>query len=160
MAQNSSPAAAPADRVIVQKRMFDAPRELVFEMWMDPSHIAQWWGPDGFTTTVQEMEVRPGGTWRFIMHGPDGTDYDNRVVYIEVTSPSRLVFHHGSDVDDDPNQFHVTVTFEERDGQTELTMISTFKTAEERNRVVEFGAIELGKQTLNHLAEYLATIQR
>lgn len=160
MTQNSSVAAASTDRQIVQRRAFDAPRELVFDMWMDPGHVAQWFGPDGFTTTVQEMDVRPGGVWRFIMHGPDGTDYDNRVDYIEVTRPERLVYNHGSDVDDDPNQFHVTVTFEERGGRTELVMTSVFRTVEARQRVDAFGAIELGRQTLNHLAEYLATIRR
>ena len=60
-----------AEREIVATRVFDASRELVFNMWIDPKHVAQWWGPKGFTNTIQEMDVRPGGVWRFIMHGPD-----------------------------------------------------------------------------------------
>ena len=64
-----------ADREIVATRVFDAPRDLVFRMWTDPAHIVHWWGPNGFTTTIHEMDVRPGGMWRFIMHGPDGVDY-------------------------------------------------------------------------------------
>ena len=79
MTTNSSPVAA-SDRTMVTARTIDAPRDLVFEAWTDPIHIARWFGPTGFTTTVHEMDVRPGGIWRFIMHGPDGTDYDNRVV--------------------------------------------------------------------------------
>src|SRR4051794_34340238 len=66
------------DREIVATRIFEAPRELVFTMWTDREHVAKWWGPRGFTNTIHEMDVRPGGTWRFVMHGPDGTDYPNR----------------------------------------------------------------------------------
>ena len=81
MAESETTAAA--EREISITRLFDAPRELVFEAWTDPEQVVQWWGPHGFTTTIHEMDVRPGGVWRFIMHGPDGTDYDNRVVFEE-----------------------------------------------------------------------------
>ena len=66
------------------------PRELVFKMWTDPKHVAQW-GPKGFTNTIYEMDVKPRGVWRFVMHGPDGVDYKNRIVYIEIVEPERLV---------------------------------------------------------------------
>src|SRR3954449_1876611 len=102
-----------ADREIVAVRVFDAPRELVWKLWTDPHHVAQWWGPNGFTNTIHEMDVRPGGVWRFIMHGPDGVDYPNRIVFIEVVEPERLVYSHGGD-EGDPVQFHVTVTFAEQ----------------------------------------------
>ena len=65
--------AGTADREIVATRIYGAPRELVWRVWTDPKHIAQWWGPQGFTNTIREMDVRPGGAWRFTMHGPDGT---------------------------------------------------------------------------------------
>jgi uncharacterized protein YndB with AHSA1/START domain len=65
-------ATSSVDREIITSRVYDAPRELVFKAWTDPKHIARWWGPNGFTTTIHEMDVRPGGAWRFIMHGPDG----------------------------------------------------------------------------------------
>lgn len=77
----SNPAGDTADREIVITRVFDAPREQVFDAWTDSEHVSQWWGPNGFTTTTHEMDVRPGGVWRFIMHGPDGVDYKNRIVY-------------------------------------------------------------------------------
>jgi uncharacterized protein YndB with AHSA1/START domain len=88
-----------SDRDLVIERIFDAPRQMVFDAWTDPETIGQWWGPRGFTTTVHEMDVRPGGVWRFTMHGPDGTDYPNRVVYDEVVAPERLVYTHGADDD-------------------------------------------------------------
>jgi len=76
-----------ADREIGTTRIFDAPRELVFRMWTDPEHVGNWWGPTGFKTTTQLIDVRPGGQWRFIMHGPDGTDYPNKIVFVEIVEP-------------------------------------------------------------------------
>lgn len=144
-------------RELTVKRVFQASRELVYKTWTDPVHLPQWWGPKGFTITVQEIDVRPGGVWRYIMHGPDGTDYDNQIRYIEVTSPERLVYAHGGDGEDD---FHVTVTFEERDGVTELTMRTLFKSAAELERVAkEYGAIEAAKSTLDRLEEQLAKLK-
>ena len=146
-----------ADRELVHTRLFDAPRELVFDAYTDPKHIAEWWGPDGFSTTVYEMDVRPGGRWRFMMHGPDGKDWPNRIVYSEVVRPERLAFEHGSDVDDDPQRFQVTITFTDEDGGTRLTQRMLFPTAEQRAMVLKFGALELGQQTLNRFAAHLAT---
>ena len=141
------------NREIITSRTFDAPRELVFKMWIDARHIAQWWGPNGFTTATHEMDVRPGGVWRFVMHGPDGVDYPNKIVYEE---PERLVYTHGDD-SEGKGEFQTTVTFEEQQGKTILTMRALFATATERDRVIEeFGAIEGAKQTLDRLAEYLA----
>jgi uncharacterized protein YndB with AHSA1/START domain len=143
-------------RSIVQTRVFDAPRELVFDVWLKPEHVAQWWGPNGFSVTTHEMDVRPGGVWRFLMHGPDGTDYPTKIIYSEVVRPERLVYTLGSD-DDGPNRFDVRVTFEDLGAQTRLTMISVFPTVEARDFVVEkHGAIEGGKQTLARLAGYVA----
>ena len=144
------------DREIVLARPLDAPREEVFDAWTDPQRIAVWWGPRGFTNTVSEMDVRPGGVWRFVMHGPDGVDYPNKVVYAEVARPERLVYSHGDDGAGDPGGFDVTVTFAERGGRTELAMRMLFASAGARDAVVEFGAIEGGNQTLDRLAEHLA----
>src|SRR5258706_7128695 len=76
-------------------RVFDAPRELVWKVWTEPEHIGKWWGPNGFTTTTHKMEVKAGGVWRFVMHGPDGRDYQNKITFIEVVKPERLVYKHG-----------------------------------------------------------------
>ncbi|TGK20053.1 ATPase [Leptospira fluminis] len=145
-----------ADREISTTRIFDAPRELVWEAWTNPKHIVHWWGPNGFTNTIDSMEVKPGGIWKFIMHGPDGTDYPNQIVYSEVVKPSRLVYTHGTGEADYPGEFRVTVLFTEKNGKTELFMRSVFKTAEARNEVVEkYGATEGLNQTLTKLADYL-----
>jgi uncharacterized protein YndB with AHSA1/START domain len=143
-----------ADREIGATRVFDAPRTLVWKAWTDPAHVALWWGPNGFTNTIHEMNVAPGGVWRFMMHGPDGTDYPNKIVFIEVVEPERLVYVHGDETD--PDQFHVTVTFTEQSGKTTLTMRSVFRTKAERDYVVEkFGATEGMQQTLGRLRDYL-----
>jgi uncharacterized protein YndB with AHSA1/START domain len=138
--------------------VYDAPRELVFRAWTDPKHVSDWWGPMGFTTTTSEMSVKPGGLWRFVMHGPDGVDYPNRVVFQEVVEPERLVYQHGGEEDFASINFHVTVTFEDvGGGKTRLTLRSIFPTTEERNYVVEkHGAIEGAHDTLARLGEHLA----
>ena len=143
-----------ADREIVTTRLIDAPRELVYEAWTNPEHVGHWFGPDGFTIATSSMDVRPGGQWVFVMHGPDGTDWPNVITYEEVTSPSRLVYLHGDDKE--PDMFHNTVTFEDEGGKTALTMRAVFKTAAAREFVVrERGAIEGGKQTIAKLARYV-----
>jgi uncharacterized protein YndB with AHSA1/START domain len=149
-----------ADREIVITRTFDAPRALVFKAFTDPRHVDHWWGPKGFRNTTLSMDVRPGGMWRYIMHGPNGRDFANRVVYTLIKEPEHLEYDHGEDTDGRPASFHVTVTFEEQDGRTTLTMRSLFPSAEARDHVVkEFGAIEGGRQTLDRLAVYLEAME-
>lgn len=159
MDARNSPDAGQDARTIVTTRVFDAPRELVFEAWTNPKHLVQWWGPNGFTTTVRAIDVRPGGVWRFVMYGPDGVDYENRIVYDEIVKPERLVYSHSGGEDLEPVRFQVTVIFEDHDGKTKLTMTALFPSAVERDRVAEkYGAIEGAKQTLERLAEHLTTM--
>jgi len=142
------------DREIVATRLLDAPCELVWEAWTNPKHLAQWWGPNGFTNTIHKIEVKPGGVWRFIMHGPDGTDYRNEIVYVEVVKPERLVYDHVSGP-----KFHVTVTFTEEGDKTRLNMQMVFESAAERdNTIRKFGAVEGLNQTLGKLHDHLAKI--
>jgi uncharacterized protein YndB with AHSA1/START domain len=146
-------------RSIITTRVFDAPRELVFEAWTDLQHLAQWWGPNSFTTTTRAIDVRPGGIWRFVMHGPDGVDYENQITYDEIVKPERLVYRHGGDEDVEPVRFHVTVTFEDLGGKTKLTMRAVFPSAAERDRVIaKYGADKGAVQHLARLAEHLATM--
>ena len=145
------------EREMTAVRLFDAPVQLVWKVWTEPQRIAQWWGPNGFTTTTDVMEVRPGGVWRFVMHGPDGRDYKNKIVYLEVEKGKRLVYKHSGDEDTEWVNFHVTVSFDERGGKTELTMRMVFPTEAELARVVrEYKADEGLTQTMNRLREYLA----
>ena len=145
-------------REIVITRVFDAPRELVFQMWTDPQHLAYWWGPRGFTTTIQEMDVKAGGAWRMIMHGPDGANYPNHNVFVEVVKPERLVYTHGGGREGGPSaDFEQTATFDDLSGKTKLTMRSLFPPAADRDRVVkQFNAFEGANQTLDRLGERLA----
>ncbi|OJY16263.1 MAG: ATPase [Myxococcales bacterium 68-20] len=144
------------DREIVLCRVFDAPRELVFKAWTEKEHFARWFGPRGFTTTIHAADMRVGGMLRFDMRAPDGKCYDNRIVFLEMKRPELLVFDHGSDKDDDPNRFRVTITFDEQsDKKTVMTMRQLHPTAERRAIGIGFGAVELGYQTLDKLAEHL-----
>lgn len=145
-------------KAIIAMRVIDAPRDLVFSVWSDAKHLAKWWGPDGFSTTTHSMDFRPGGTWRFVMHGPDGRDYENRITYDEIVKPERLAYHHGGGDDVEPVQFRTTVTFENIGGnQTRLTLHAVFPSAAERDRVIrEYGADKGAVQTLSRLANYVA----
>ena len=147
-----------ADREIIITRLINAPRELVFEAWTDPRHIDKWFGPQGYITKTSSMDLRPGGMWRFVMSGPQGT-FPSRVVFQEIVKPALLVYMHGSDIDNDPDAFHVTVTFEDLGDKTHLTMRSLLPSAEARNKVVrDFKAIEGGNQTLQRLEQHVSTM--
>lgn len=148
------------DREIVLTRVIDAPRELVFEAWTKAEHAMKWFGPKGFTCTLHEMDVRVGGRWRFDMIAPDGTLYPNRIEYVEIVPNERLVFWHGKDVDDDPERFYVTITFDrQHDNKTVLTLRQLHPSKELRDAKIGFGAVELGIQTLDKLAEHLRTLR-
>jgi uncharacterized protein YndB with AHSA1/START domain len=144
-------------KVIVGIRIFDAPRALVFAAWTDPRHLAQWWGPNGFTTTTSSFDFRPGGVWRFVMHGPDGRDYQNRVTFNEIVPNERIAYMHGGGNDVEPVQFTQRVTFEDLAGKTKLTWRGEFPSAEERARVIrDYGADKGLMQTMSRLADYVA----
>jgi uncharacterized protein YndB with AHSA1/START domain len=141
---------------MVGTRVIDAPRDLVWSVWTDPKHLALWWGPDGFTTTTSSHDFRVGGVWRFVMHGPDGRDYENRVTYDEIVPPERIAYHHGGGDDVEPVQFKTTVTFADLGRKTRVTFRGTFPSAAERTRVIkEYGADKGLVQTLSRLAAHV-----
>lgn len=148
----------PDSRAIVTTRVVDAPRERVFAVWTDPAHVSNWWGPRGFSTTTIASDFRVGGLWRFIMHGPDGTDYDNRILYREIVRPSRLAYLHGSDKDNDPEAFEATVTFEVKEGKTLITLSCVMPTQAQRDMAVKHGAIEGANDTLGRFEEQVALL--
>ncbi len=151
-----------APREIRIVREYDAPRELVWKALTDPAHVEVWWGPDGFTNTTEKIDVRPGGSWVFVMHGPDGKDWPNAITYREVVEPERLSFRHGASEDENPDEdFGGVITLEDIGGRTRLTMTSTFKDKATRDMLIrEVGAVEGGKQTLQKLADHLERMRR
>ena len=146
---------ATADREIVISRVIDAPRELVFEAFTEVRHLSQWWGPEGFTTTTRSFEFREGGVWDFVMHGPDGTDYQEWITWTGIAPPERIALLHGESRDD-PNAFESVLTFEPAGERTRIVMRTVFPTRQLRDEAVEkYHAIEGGQQTLAHLAAYV-----
>lgn len=158
MNETTVEASPTADREIVISRTVDAPRDLVWEAMTNPKHVMQWWGPDGFTNTLEKMDFRVGGVWKHIMHGPDGTDYPNKSTFTAIVKLERIEYSHGGARKGDPAaQFDATWTLEVVGKQTKVTMHLLFPTAEARDVTVKrYGAVEGGKQTLARLAEFLA----
>ena len=147
-----------ADREIVISRVIDAPRELVFEAFTEVRHLSRWWGPEGFTTTTRAFEFRVGGVWDFVMHGPDGTDYQEWIAWTEIAPPERIALLHGESRDD-PNAFESTLAFEPHGNATRIVMRAVFPTKQLRDEAVEkYHAIEGGEQTLSKLAAYVTGI--
>ncbi|MGE3508751.1 MAG: SRPBCC family protein [Vicinamibacterales bacterium] len=136
-------------------RVYDAPVKAVWDAWTVPEQVAQWWGPRGFTLTTHSKDLRAGGTWRYTMHGPDGTDYPNIATYYVVEPYRKLVYDHGA-TDDRPPLFRVTVTFTEVDGKTTMDMVSTLPTAEAARQIAKFIKQAGGNATWDRLAEHLA----
>lgn len=140
------------DRELRITRTLNAPVELVWEVWTKPEHIANWWGPNGFTNTISKMEVRQGGEWDLIMHGPDGTDYINKSVFEEVIHLKKIVYRHTP-----WPSFTSTVEFEAQGEQTHISWHMLFETAEQFIEVVKkHGADEGLKQNVVKLEAYLA----
>jgi uncharacterized protein YndB with AHSA1/START domain len=154
---SNSPGQEPMERELEIVRIFDAPRDLVFRAWTDPKHMAQWWGPKGFTNTVDQMDVKPGGAWRIIMRAPDGSEYPSQGVYREIIPPERLVFTNTA-VDKDGNVIidgFTTVTFADQDGKTKLTL-QTRGTAKVAYAANYLKGMETGwTQSLERLAQEL-----
>jgi uncharacterized protein YndB with AHSA1/START domain len=141
-------------REIVITREFSAPRELVWEAMTNPQHVVHWWGPRGFSTTIEEMDFRVGGVWKHIMRGPDGVNYPNEHVFQEIAKPERIVFSQGGKREGGENvSFLSTWTFEAlEERKTRVTIRMVFASEAARERVVkEFGAVEGGKQCLERL---------
>ena len=170
-----SHAEAPADREIVITRVFDAPRELVFEAWTEAKHMTQWWGPRFFTNSICEMDVRPGGAYRIVMRGADGVEYPITGVYREVRKPERLVMT--MDCSGHPAAWHdlvkpnrqesetnpagemlATVTFDQVGGKTKLTVRVRLISAEIREAMLKMGMTEGWSESLDRLEELVAKI--
>lgn len=140
-------------------RIYDAPVKMVWDAWTDPKQVAQWWGPRGFTITTHKKDVKTGGTWSYIMHGPDGVDYPNTTKFLEVEKYSRMVYDHGGH-EDKPPMFRVTVTFSETAGKTKMEMTMALPTPEAAAETKKFIKKAGGDATWDRLAEYLSPTDR
>ena len=155
---NGSFIAEPGKQEIIATRIFDPPRQLVFKAYTDPDLLAQWWGPRYLTTTVEKMEVRQGGVWRYVQRDPDGNVYAFHGVYHEVNSPERLVYTF--EYEGTPGHvLLVTNTFEEVDGKTKLTDHSVFQSVEDRDGMMGEGMEDGGVETMDRFDELLAKLK-
>lgn len=140
-----------AERELVIERVFDAPRELVFKAWTKPEYLRRWWGPEGFTVPVCEMDFRAGGVFRFIFRGPDGNDFPFHGSFVEIVTPEKIVFQ--GNIHDVPGQDVFTiVTFAEDGGKTKLTVRQTYAFESDATRGASVG----WSQTLDHLDQFVA----
>lgn len=139
-------------REVTATRIFDAPRALVWRAFTDPDHLKHWWGPNGFTCTFHEFDLRPGGAWRFIMHGPDGTDYKNDNVFVTIDWMERIVFDHVSFP-----KHSVTMRFEDAGGKTKLVFKQLFESLDDFEKIKLISMPGL-TQTLDRLAAHLPQI--
>lgn len=141
---------------IITERLLNAPRELVFKVLTEADHIKNFWGPDGFTNSIKQMDVKPGGQWLFTMHGPDGTDYPNRIIYRTVTPPSYLSWDHDGG-EDDPNghRFFGELELFAEGNKTRIQLRMTESSMAARDAVAKY-AVDGGIQNLERLAAYVA----
>lgn len=137
---------ASTDREFFHSRLVDAGPQDVFRAFAQPERLARWWGPNGFTSTFEKFDLQPGGVWRFVMHGPDGTDYPNESVFRELDPPGRVVIEHVSQA----HHFLLTITFEARAGQTLVGWRQVFDTAEHKSRVAPV-VVPANEQNLDRL---------
>ncbi|HEY9048442.1 MAG TPA: SRPBCC family protein [Ohtaekwangia sp.] len=139
-------------REIRMTRSFKAPIDLMWEVWTNPEHIANWWGPNGFTNTIHTMNFQEGGEWTLTMHGPDGTNYPNRSIFKEIIPFKKIVFEHFNP------HFITTVLFESKGEETQVDWSMVFDTAEMREIVVKAHKAEEGlKENLAKLENHLST---
>jgi uncharacterized protein YndB with AHSA1/START domain len=145
---------ATSGREIVSARVLDAPRALVWEAISNPEHLRRWWGPAGFSNTFHEFDFTPGGAWRFVMHGPDGSEFENESVFLAIEEPERIVFRHLMPV----HVFVMTMRLEDRGEQTALTWRMEFESAEEADKVRAFVEVA-NQQNLDRLAAVVAGLR-
>jgi uncharacterized protein YndB with AHSA1/START domain len=138
---------------LIHTRIFEAPRELVFEAWTNPEYLDKWWGPNGFTNSFHKFEMQPGGSWEFTMHSPDGTDFSNKIIFIEINKPEGIVLNHVSGP-----KYQITAIFEDLGNKTRLTWRQTFESEGVFNNVKTFA--ETGnEQNLDRLEAQLVKMQ-
>jgi uncharacterized protein YndB with AHSA1/START domain len=143
----------PTDREIVMTRVFDAPRQMVFDAFSKPELLKRWFGPRGWSLAVCEVDLRVGGTFRFVLRGPDGHEMGMRGVYREITPPERSV--HMESFDDYPGESEVTMVLVEQAGKTTMTATVLYPSREVRDAVIQSGMEHGAAESYDKLAEML-----
>jgi uncharacterized protein YndB with AHSA1/START domain len=148
------------EAVIVMTRIYDAPRDIVWEAITEPKHVAEWWGGPGFTNPVCEMDVRPGGLWRHVMRFPNGHELRMEFVFLEVDKPKRLVWQHvdHGERKEGPPTSVITVTLDDMDERTRWTMVARFHSLAERDAAVAMGFSNPINASSDRLVDYLKTL--
>ena len=131
---------------IITERLLNAPRELVFKVLTEADHIKNFWGPDGFTNTIKQMDVKPGGQWLFTMHGPDGRDYTNENVFAEIEAPTKVVIRH-----DSKPKYCLTITLEPSEEETIVYWDQVFENSKVA-RSIEHIVVPANEQNLERLS--------
>ncbi|WP_224271080.1 SRPBCC family protein [Haloprofundus salinisoli] len=148
----------PDSQTIEIARTFEASRQRVFEVYTDPELIPEWWGPRNYSTSVDEMDVRPGGIWRFLNYDGDGNEYGFHGVYHDIVEPERIV--QTFEFEGTPGRVQLeTATFDEQDGKTRLTAQSVFQSIEDRDAMLESGMEDGARETWERFAELLGSIE-
>ena len=143
------------EREVVMTRVFDAPRDLVFDAFSKPELLKRWFGPRGWSLVVCEVDLRIGGGFRFVLRGPDGRDMGMRGTYREIVRPERSV--HAESFDDFPGESIVTAVFTETGGKTTLTATVQYESKEVRDAVLKSGMEHGAAESYDKLAELIAT---
>lgn len=151
--------ATPSDLEMVQERVFDAPRDLVFKVMNDPTLIPRWWGPSYLTTTVEVMDVRPGGRWRYIQVAPDGTEHGFHGEYLEVEPPARIVNTFNYEGIPAGHEAVTTVVLTAEGGRTRMTSTTRFKSREDRDGMLQSGMESGARESDERLAQLLAALK-
>ena len=143
-------------------RIYDAPVKIVWDAWTDPKQVAQWWGPHGFSNPVCELDFRHGGHWRHVMRGPDGAEYETNSTFIEIVPPERIVYRNAPSEGEvwkgsPPPSFLRTLTFEDLDGKTMLTLRAEFATGAEKAAAIRRGFAQGTNESWDKLEAYLMT---
>jgi uncharacterized protein YndB with AHSA1/START domain len=151
MALKNRPTNSPAKNELAITRILNAPRELVWEVWTNPEHIAKWWGPNCFTNTIHQMEVKDGGEFNFIMHGPDGTDYPNEIVFNKLVKPELIAYSHVN-----APKFDTTVTFKKYGDKTKVNIVMEFNSAKDYDIAVNVHGAKVGlEQHIGRLKNFV-----
>ncbi len=154
---------SPSEPTLSITRVFAAPRALVWKMFADPFHLAQWWGPKGFTNPVCQLDFRVGGNWHHVMRSPDGREYPTNSTFLEIEPPGRIVYRNAAPQgevwgNNPPPSFVRTLTFTEANGVTTLTLVAAFETPEQRDAAMRRGFAQGTLESYDRLAAHLEAL--